>query len=315
MSDLKQQIEFGWVLPTGKTRMPDGGPKAYLPHLRHLIATIADNFHSLWMPDHLMFGQSDTPEALTLLSVLAGITPDLHLGTIVLGQSYRNPALLAKMAATLQQLSGGRFVLGIGAGWKEDEYRAYGYQYPPTRARIAQMAETIQICRALWDPAQPQASFQGEYYQVSDAVCNPKPVPTPPIMIGGGGEKLTLRVVAEHADWWNIPGVSPAEYARKLDILASHCAAVGRDPNEIRKTWTGVVSIATSRSLAEQQVERYPIWPGDIPLVGTPDDVRAQLQAYIDLGIDYFMLAFADEPVQEGISLFSTKIVQSWNNP
>jgi alkanesulfonate monooxygenase SsuD/methylene tetrahydromethanopterin reductase-like flavin-dependent oxidoreductase (luciferase family) len=309
LSSFYKQIGFGWVLPTGKARMPNGGSQAYLPHLRDLVATIQGSFHSLWMPDHLMFGQSDIPEALTSLSFLAGITTDLHLGTIVLGQSYRNPALLAKMAATLQQLSDGRFILGIGAGWKEDEYHAYGYEYPPARTRIAQMAETIQICKALWDPAQPQANFQGEHYQISNAACSPKPVSPPPIMIGGSGEKLTLRVVAEHADWWNIPGVSPTEYARKLDILANHCAAVGRDPNDIRKTWTGVVSIAPTRSQAERQMEGYPIWPDDIPLVGTPDGVRAQLQAYIDLGVDYFMLAFADEPSTKGIKLFLSEFL------
>jgi alkanesulfonate monooxygenase SsuD/methylene tetrahydromethanopterin reductase-like flavin-dependent oxidoreductase (luciferase family) len=309
LSNLNKRTEFGWVLPIGKARMPDGGSQAYLPHLRCLIDTIEGSFHSLWVPDHLMFGQADIPEAWTLLSVLAGITSDLHLGTIVLGQSYRNPALLAKMAATLQQLSGGRFILGIGAGWKEDEYYAYGYKFPPARTRIAQMAETIQICKALWDPARPEASFHGEHYQILDAVCNPKPAPLPPIMIGGGGEKLTLRVVAEHADWWNLPGVSTAEYAHKLDILANHCAAVGRDPNAIRKTWMGVVSIATTCNQAEQQMEGYPIWPGDIPLVGTPDGVRAQLQAYVDLGVDYFMLAFADEPSTKGIKLFLTEFL------
>jgi len=312
LSSFNKQIEFGWVLPTGEARMPNGGSQAYLPHLRRLIDSVEGRFHSLWMPDHLMFGQSDIPEALTLLSLLAGITTDLHLGTIVLGQSYRNPALLAKMAATLQQLSGGRVILGIGAGWKEDEYQAYGYEYPPARIRIAQMAEVIQICRAMWDPTQPEASFSGDHFQISNAVCNPKPVPVPPIMIGGGGEKLTLRIVARHADWWNLPGVSPTEYARKLNILASHCVAVGRNPNEIRKTWTGVVSIAASRSQAEQQMDGYPIWSGDIPLVGTPDDIRTQLQAYVDLGVDYFMLAFADEPSSEGISLFTTAVVQAW---
>ncbi len=305
-----QQIDYGWVLPTGKARMPAGGGTDYLNHIQHVLEQIDGGFRSVWMPDHFMDAQTDIPEALTTLGFLAGMYSGFDLGTIVLGQSYRNPALLAKMAATLQHLSGGRFILGIGAGWKEDEYRAYGYEYPPASVRLAEMAEAIQICRAMWDPAQPEATFSGDHYQISNAVCNPKPVPPPPIMVGGGGEKITLRIVAEYADWWNIPGVSPAEYARKLDVLAGHCADIGRDPNEIRKTWAGVVSIAATRQRAEQQMVGYPIWPGDIPLVGTPDEVRVQMQAYVDLGVDCFMLAFADEPRLDGISLFTDEIVR-----
>jgi alkanesulfonate monooxygenase SsuD/methylene tetrahydromethanopterin reductase-like flavin-dependent oxidoreductase (luciferase family) len=282
--------------------------------LRHAIEIIQDNFHSLWIPDHFMHDQANVPEALITLSFLAGITTDLYLGSIVLGQSYRNPALLAKMVATLQQLSAGRFILGIGAGWKEDEYRAYGYDYPPAVIRLAEMAETIQICRAMWDPTQPEASFSGDHYRISNAVCNPKPIPIPPIMVGGGGERVTLRIVAEQADWWNLPGVSASEYARKLDVLARHCAAVGRDPDEIRKTWMGVVSIAPTRSQAEQQMVGYPIWSGDIPLVGTPNEIASQLQAYIDLGIDLFQLAFVDEPSTTGIELFLVEVLPRWSS-
>ena len=309
MSRLAQQVEFGWVLPTGKARMPAGGAADYLPHVRRVLEQIDGRFHSLWIPDHFMFDQADVPEAMTTLSFLAGMTSDLHLGSIVLGQSYRNPALLAKMAATLQQLSGGRFILGLGAGWKEDEYRAYGYEFPPAATRIAQLAETVQICKAMWDPAQPEATFHGEYYRISAVACHPKPLPPPPILIGGGGEKLTLRVVAKHADWWNLPGAPPDVYNYKLAVLAQHCAAVGRDPASIRKSWMGVVSIAPTRQQAEAQLAQYPLWPGDIPLVGTPDDVRAQLQRYVELGLDYFMLAFADEPATAGIDLFIHQVL------
>ncbi len=110
------------------------------------------------------------------------------------------------------------------------------------------MAEVMQICQAMWDPAQPEVSFEGEHYQIENAVCNPKPDPPPPIMVGGAGEKLTLRVVAEHADWWNLVGVSSEVYAHKIDVLERHCISVGRDPAIIRKTWLGVVSIAQSHA-------------------------------------------------------------------
>lgn len=300
-------IEFGWVLPTGNARMPRGGPGAYLAHLRRIIKTIQAEFHSLWMPDHFMHGQNEVLEALTTLSFLAGMTTSLHLGTIVLSQSYRNPALLAKMAATLQGLSNRRFILGIGAGWKEDEYHAYGYDFPPGPVRITQMAEAIQLCKAMWDPAQTEPTFHGEHYRIDGAVCNPKPDSPPPVMVGGGGERLTLRIVAEHADWWNLPGASPSEYAHKLNVLAGHCADVGRDPREIRKTWMGVVSIAPTRAQAEAQMSGYPIWPEDTPLLGTPDEIVAQIAAYAALGVDLFQLSFVDEPDGKGIDLFITE--------
>ena len=308
-------IDFGWVLPVGEARMPAGEGPAYGPHLRRVIDMLRPGFHSLWIPDHFMFDHWNVPEAMTTLSYLAGITADsdLRLGPIVLCQSIRNPALLAKMAATSQQLSGGRFILGIGAGWKEDEYRAYGYEFPPTPVRIAQMAEVIQICRALWDPDQSESTFRGQYYQIQAAVCNPKPDPAPPIMVGGGGEKLTLRVVAERADWWNIPGVTPDGYAHKLEVLAGHCAAVGRDPASIRKTWMGTVSVAPTRQQAERKLEGFPMWPGDVPLVGTPDDVGEQLQQFIDLGVSGFQLAFADEPSLDGMALFASEVIPRWN--
>jgi len=302
-------IEFGWTIPTGSARMPGRGLDAYLPHLQRVIETIRADLHSLWLPDHFMDGQSDVLEALTTLSFLAGSFPGLHLGTIVLGQSYRNPALLAKMAATLQVLSGGRFILGLGAGWKEDEYHAYGYDFPPLPVRMAQMTEAIQICRAMWDPAQPEASFAGEHYQISNAVCNPKPPAPPPIMIGGGGEKRTLRIVAEHADWWNLVGVTPQTYAHKIGVLERHCAAIGRDPASIRKTWMGVVSIARTHAQAQAQMAGYPIWPEDTPLLGAPHEVAAQIQAFIALGVDLFQLAFVDEPEGAGMELFLAEVL------
>jgi len=300
---MKQKIDFGWLLPTGTQRMPRAGT-AYLRHVRQALRLLHGRFHSAWMPDHLMDGQAAIPEALTTVSYLAGLYPRLHWGTAVVSQSFRNPALLAKMAATLQQMSRGRFILGLGAGWKEDEYRAYGYDFPQPAVRIAQLAETVQICRAMWGPGQAQATYAGEHYRVVNAVCQPKPQPPPPIMIGGGGEKLTLRLVAQHADWWNLPGAPPAKYRRKLAVLADYCQEYGRTPRDIRKTWMGVVSIAPTRREAEERLRAFTIWPGDAPLVGAPDDIRTQLDAYRELGVDLFILSFTDEPDLAGLTLF-----------
>lgn len=301
------KIEFGWEIPTGPRRMPPDITH-YEAHVRRVLTTLSGRFHSAWMPDHLMDGYTNVLEALTTLSYLAALYPALHFGPIVLGQNYRNPALLAKMAATLQQLTAGRFILGVGAGWRAEEYRGYGYELPPVPTRIAQLAEVVQICKLLWDPTQNEATFHGHYYRIDRAICQPKPKPAPPVMIGGAGEKLMLGVVARHADWWNLVGVSPEVYALKIEVLRQRCGEVGREPAEIRKSWMGVVSVATSRAEAERAMQRYPLWSGDVPIVGTPAEVVAQLQRYTALGVDLFILGFADEPNLAGIELFVEQV-------
>ncbi len=188
---------------------------------------VADAFDSLWFPDHVQYGSHDVAEGWSLLAYALARYPDKICGHAVLCNSFRNPAHLAKMAATMQHLSGGRVVVGIGAGWNEEEYRSYGWEFPSPKTRIAQLAESIQIMRALWTDT--PVTFHGEHYQITEAYCEPKPQPVPPVMVGGAGEKFTLRVVAEHADWWNYIYGGREEYARKQAILQEHCRAVGRD--------------------------------------------------------------------------------------
>lgn len=300
-------IDFGWEIPTGRRRMP-GAAATYEPHLRRVLDRMSGHFHSAWMPDHFIYDDTDVPEALTTVNYLAGLYPRLHFGAVVLGQNYRNPALVAKMAATTQWLTGGRLILGLGAGWKEDEYRAYGYEFPPIATRIAQLAEAAHICKLMWDPARPSATFHGQHYHIETAVCNPKPAPPPPLMLGGAGERLMLRVVAQYADWWNLVGVSVDTYARKIEVLERHCAEVGRNPADIRKTWMGVVSIAPTHAQAEAAMVGFPIWPEDVPIVGTPAEVIHQVQHYTSLGVDCFILGFADEPGLAGIELFINEV-------
>ncbi len=308
MPKISSTPHFGWRLPTGSQRMPHRN-NSYRDHVRQILDLISGHFHSTWIPDHLMDGGRAIPEAMVTLSFFGRQYEELFMGTAVVGQSYRNPALLAKMSATLQQLTAGRFILGVGAGWKGDENRAYGYEFPNASVRIAQLAETIQICKLLWDPSLPEATFRGRHYQIENAICRSKPTPPPPLMNGGGGEQLTLRVVAQFADWWNLPGATPKVYAHKAEILAWCCAEINRPPDSIRKTWMGAASLATTRAQAERQMEGYPIWPGDIPLLGTPANIREQLQAYLDLGVDLFILSFVDEPERIGINLFLEKVL------
>lgn len=301
-------IKFGWRVPTFPVDGSQGS--TFTNQITHTLEQIQDSFDSAWVADHLVpwadweEDTTDLLECMATICYLAAAFPTLQFGNIVLCQSYRNPALLAKMASTLQTLSGGRFILGIGAGWKEDEYRAYDYEFPKASVRIAQLDEAVQIIRALWIDA--PATFQGKYYSVRDAYCEPKPEPHPPILIGGGGEKLTLRVVAKYADWWNMPGTPPDVYAHKLTVLQGHCQAVGRNFDDIVKTWDGGIAIAETEEDARQLADASPF---GIPIVGTPDTVADALRVYTDMNVEHFMLRFADFPNTAGIELFAREVI------
>ncbi len=272
------------------------------------LEAIRGKFDSVWVPDHFhppIEGSSnevDVLECMTTIAYLAGIFPDFDFGSIVLGQSYRNPALLAKMGATLQSLTGGRFILGIGAGWKEDEYLAYRYDFPKASVRIAQLEETVQIIQKMW--TETPASFEGTYYHIRDAYCEPKPTPRPPIMIGGGGEQLTLRVVAKWADWWNYISGDQDTYAHKLAILRTHCENVGRNYDEIVKTWAQVVVLTETEAEAERIAVDSPM-----AMVGTPPQIVEQLQPFVEMGIEHFMFLFGDFPDTTGLSMFSEEVI------
>jgi F420-dependent oxidoreductase-like protein len=203
------------------------------------IATAAEahGFDSVWVMDHLyqigMVGPREDPmlEAYTLLGALAGRTQRAALGTMVTGVTYRNPALLAKIVTTLDVISSGRAILGIGAAWNDDEHAGYGYDFPPAGERLDRLEEALQICRAMFTEEAP--TFEGRHYRIHEVLNNPKPIRGRiPILIGGGGERRTLRLVAQYGDACNVFG--DAEGVRhKLDVLERHCADVGRDPAEI----------------------------------------------------------------------------------
>ncbi len=304
-------ISFGWrvpAFPVDGTRGP-----AFIDQITNTLTQLRGYYSSAWVADHFIpwarfqADDTDTLECLSTICYLAGAFPEYQFGSIVLCQSYRNPALLAKMGATLQALSRGRFILGIGAGWKEDEYRAYGYDFPRPGVRIRQLEETVEIVKRMWTDT--PATFHGKYYHIENAYCEPKPDPRPPIMIGGGGEKLTLRVVAKHADWWNLPGGSVENYAHKLDVLRQHCDAVGRDYDEIVKTWASeLVAVATTEAEARRMAESSPFYSGS-GIIGAPEQVAEQLRAFTDLGVKLFILRFADFPRTDAALLFAEEVM------
>lgn len=301
-------VTFGWVIyPVPPREMaPEDqadtqrAARVMVEYNDRYIEAMQPHFDTIWVEDHLQWGVRPTLEAMTTLAFLAGKYPGLRMGHIVLGQSYRSPSLTAKMAANLQLLMEGRFILGIGAGWKEDEYRAYGYPYPSAGQRIDELEEAVQIIRAMW--TESPATFKGEYYHIEEAECMPQPNPPIPLLIAGGGEKKTLRVVAKYADWWNHNLCDAEEFAHKQRVLEKHCREVGRDPSEIVHTYNGWVSIAEDRSQLQTREGVYTV-------AGTPDEVTRELEQFVNLGVKHFQLRILDYPTMDGLRLFVEKVV------
>ncbi len=234
----------------------------------HMFANVVDlvdaaeniGFESIWVMDHfyqlpaLGGGTQPMLESYTLLGALAAVTSIIRLGTLVTGVTYRNPAMLAKQVTTLDVISGGRAILGIGAAWHDVEHEAMGFDFPPVKERMDRLAEAVQICRAMFTEETP--SFDGRYYRVHDVHNVPRPIQAggPPIMIGGGGEKRTLALVAQYADMCNITG-DAATIRHKLGVLREHCAAVGRDPSEITNTRLATLMLTDSAEQTAQTRE------------------------------------------------------------
>jgi F420-dependent oxidoreductase-like protein len=261
-------------------------------------------YDSAWLFDHFMPINGDPTgpcfEGWTLLSALAAVTRQIHVGCLVTSIIYRHPAVLAKMGATLDVLSNGRLEMGLGAGWFEGETRAYGMPFPPTGERLARLDEGAQIIRALW--TQEESNFTGRYYTLTRARCNPQPIqqPTPPIWIGGQGEKVTLRIVAQRADGWDMDMAPLDTYRRKLEILADHCQRLGRDPATVRKMiHFGAIlheDEQTVHQRAESLAQRWQTTLDDLKgrvLIGTPRQAAEQLIPYVELGVEHFVLSLA----------------------
>ena len=273
----------------------------------YLDRTVAP-FDSVWMPDHVQYDGHAVAEGWTLLTWALARYPDKRVGHEVLCNSFRNPAHTAKMVATAHALSGGRVILGIGAGWNEEEYRAYGWAFPPTRVRIAQLAEAIELIRLLWKEA--PVSYRGEHYEITGAVCEPRPQPMPPVMVGGHGEKYLLRVVAQHADWWNYSFRDMPTYVQKQEALKAHCREVKRDYDTIEQVVRVGILIADN----EREIERVKARPGtrplgDIHVIGTPAQVTETMRGILRQGARRFTVNFADVPHPEGTWLFAATVL------
>lgn len=274
-----------------------------MPYLDKVVAP----FDSIWYPDHVQYGAKNVAEGWSLFAYGLARYPDKIQGHQVLCNSFRNPAHLAKAAATCQILSGGKVVLGIGAGWNEEEYNAYGWPFPKTSKRAGELAEAIQICRKMW--TEGPVNFDGKHYQLKDAYCHPHPDPIP-VMVGGMGEKFILRVVAEHADWWNYIYTDAASYQHKQAVLKEHCLAVGRNYDEIVQVVASHILVgeteADVKRLAEQPHVRATNTNG---FAGTPDQVTEMLLEAVKLGAGRIHVAFADTPKLDSTQLFVERVL------
>ena len=263
------------------------------------MATAAEEsgFDSVWVMDHFYqlppMGGPDAPmlDSYTLLGALAALTSRVRLGAMVTGVTYRNPAHLAKIVTTLDVISGGRAILGLGAAWYDVEHEGLGFDFPPAPERLDRLEEALQICRAMFREEAP--SFDGRYYRIHEARNVPPPIQPggPPILVGGGGEKRTLQLVARYADMANFFG-DAAEVAHKVDVLRGHCAAVGRDPSEVTVSRLAtLVLTASAEETADTKAFLRQV-TGEEPTgsnVGTPDELTAQVEELAAAGVDYFM--------------------------
>jgi alkanesulfonate monooxygenase SsuD/methylene tetrahydromethanopterin reductase-like flavin-dependent oxidoreductase (luciferase family) len=305
-------VEFG-ILLAAPSSEPMDDRQAYF---RSVLERGQGPYTSAWLSDHLMKGDRPMLEGWTTLTYLAAAFPAYTFGHTVLSQSYRNPALLAKMAATLDYLTTGRLVLGIGAGWQADEYAAYGYPYPSAGVRVEQLSEAIDVLRAMW--TQSPATYEGKHYQVRQAYCEPRPARPIPILVGGRRPKF-MRVAAEKADMWQWDG--PIErYRVPYDLLAANCAEIGRDLASITLSAAGEVYFPAdpadfptepSSGFVDAAQDPSGAYAGeeDWVLGPTPAAAIEGLRPLIDLGVTLVTLYFWD---RRSMDIFAREVIPAF---
>lgn len=287
---MARNLKFGWLSPVIGNRWSDHQPIAVYQD-QHILPTALPHFDSLWVADHFYgFDAKTDPflEAWTTLTWLAARHPQVTLCHHVLGHGYRPPALTAKMAATLQVLSGGRFVLGIGAGWRVDEYEAYGYEFPPPKVRFAQLEEVITICRLMW--TEPEPTFHGTYFHIEGASAPPLPDPVPRVCVGASGRQIGLPLVGRLADMWNGWYRGDDDWKERLGIVHAAAEKAGRDPAAIEVSTT---------------LER--------PLPTTDEDsmkLLAEMAHLADLGVQHFVMDFGHPQSTEPIHRFVEQVIR-----
>lgn len=313
-------MKFGVMVPQGwRMDLTDiADPvEAYEAMTRVGQEAEALGFNSIWLYDHFhtvpVPTQEVTFECWTSTAALARDTKTVRIGQMVTCNGYRNPALLAKMASTVDVLSHGRLDFGIGAGWYEHEYKAYGYDYPEAPERLRYLREAVQVILAMW--TQEEAVFEGKYYHVQGAINQPKGVQKPhiPLLIGGGGEKVTLKLVAQYGDACNVGG-DIETITHKFDVIKQHCETVGRNYEDIHRTSSTACIMGESEEAALSQLrpfERQMIkMQRRSSLLGTPAAVRQRLNAYEEAGVQELILTFPNITKLESMRAFAHEFIQ-----
>ena len=309
---MAARIKFGVTLPQLKRTWEETRTAAV--ELERL------GFDSLWVNDHLYgLPMPEVPilECWTVLAAVGAVTTRVELGTLVSPVGFRNPALHAKMAATLDHITGGRVIVGLGVGWFETEFRGYGFPFPAVRTRLEQLSEAARLMKLVW--TEPGATFDGRYFRSEGIICEPRPVRVPPILIGGGGERVLLRIAAELADVWNNLAVNQGELGRKVACLRDHCRAVGRDPDTIEVSQQTVVVIGANEVDARAKlgkaariygghlgdIERHGIW-------GSPAQVVERIERHVEQGCSSFMIEFFGRDAREPAGLFAEQVLPAF---
>jgi alkanesulfonate monooxygenase SsuD/methylene tetrahydromethanopterin reductase-like flavin-dependent oxidoreductase (luciferase family) len=277
-------------------------------------------FDSIWVNDHLYGPQGPQMailEAWSMVAALAAVTSRVEIGTLVTPAGMRNPSHLGKVIATVDNIAGGRVIPGLGGGWMAREFTDFGMPFLPTPQRLGQLRETVRLLRKMWDPETQGVTFEGKYVQAHKVFCEPKPPRKPPLLIGGSGEQVTMKIAARYADIWNNLAGQQARLERKVEVLREHCKAVGRDPSEVVVSQQCLVTLAPSDAEAEPMTQRAKQLfgghmgdpTGPLALTGTAPRVREQIQKHVDLGCTMFVMEFFGRDTREPARLFAETVM------
>jgi F420-dependent oxidoreductase-like protein len=310
---VERPMRFGVTLPQIKRTWAEARDAA--------VEVDRLGYDSVWVCDHLYGVPLPTLpilEAWSELAAVAAVTSRVELGTLVTPPFFRNPAVLAKQVATVDQIAGGRTIVGLGAGWFATEFEAHGCPFPPLRDRLRALEESAEVLKRMW--TEERVTFAGTYVTVRDVLCEPKPVRRPPILIGGGGERVLMRIAARHADIWNNLAVSQGELAHKVEALRRRCDEVGRDPGSIEVSQQCLVVIAETEDAARAALEKAQrIYGGHMGggleahgIWGTPARVVDAIARHRRLGCTLLVIEFFGRDTREPARLFAERVLPAF---